>query len=221
MPDGEQSGPTRATWALIIVLALPVVLVLIFLIVGRVRGSQESTLPRLETKGLKWAEARAGIAGFENVETHDALGRNRGQRDTKSWMVCFQLPSPGTYAHRTVVELGVVRLSERCPSTDQGRINRAGAVMPNLLGRTAYIARVALGDDASIRFVDVVSRREIDSNLGDYRICTQEPAAGEPWDGVPVKSAVVPYHDDCAHPGTASQNIDPIEILNRVLNSPP
>jgi hypothetical protein len=218
MPDEELSGPTRATVALIVVLALPVVLVLMFLIVGRVRAGQEATLPQLETKGLKWAEARANTAGFDNVTSHDALGRDRGQRDTKSWQVCFMRPGSGKHTRNTEIELGVVRLSEKCPSSDQGRIERAGAIMPNLLGRTAYMARVALGDDASIRFVDVVSQSAIDHNLGDYRICTQEPAAGEPWDGVPVKAAVVPYNDDCAHPGPGSTNLDPTEVLNRVLN---
>ena len=218
MPDDEQPGPSRATVALIVVLALPVVLVLMFLIVGRVRAGQEASLPQLETKGLKWAEARANTAGFDDVKSYDSLGRTRGQRDVKSWMVCFMTPGSGNHRRSTNVELGVVRLSEKCPTTDQGRIDRAGAVMPNLLGRTAYMARVALGDDASIRFVDVVSKSEVDHGLGDYRICTQEPAEGQAWDGLPVKAAVVPYNDSCAHPGPGNTPLDPSAVLNRVLD---
>lgn len=217
MADEVQSGPNRATTALIVVLALPVVLVVMFLIAGKVRSGQEATLPTLQTKGLKWAEARANDAGFDNVSAYDALGRDRGQRDAKSWKVCFMRPGSGNHTRNTAIELGAVRLSEKCPSTDQGRIDPAGAIMPNLLGRTAYMAHVALGDDASIRFVDVVSKEEVDHSLGDYRICTQEPAQGQPWDGVPVKAAVVPYNDNCAHPGGTKTTIDPGQVLDRVL----
>ncbi len=220
MPDGQQpSGTSPATRALIIVLALPVILVIMFVVVGRVHGSQQSTLLDGHYKGLKWAEARASSAGFDNIKSHDALGRDRGQRQPKDWQVCFQQPAPGEYAHRSQVEYGVVRLDENCPSTDQGRIDAAGAVMPNLFGRTGYMASVAFGDDASVRYVDVVNEEEISRSLGDYRICAQQPAAGQPWDGLPVKLAVVPYNDNCSHPGKSKQPVNVTAILDRVLNT--
>jgi hypothetical protein len=219
MPDQPKSGPGPATMALIVVLALPVVLVLVFLLVGKVQASQDASLPALETKGLKWAQARATSAGFGKLTSYDSLGRDRGQRDAQAWQVCFVTPDPGSHARSTLIEFGVVRLEETCPAKDQGRIDPAGQTMPNLYNRTAYMARVAFGDDASIRIVDVVSKNEVTRGLGDYRICTQEPAAGQPWDGVPVKLAVVPFDDDCAHPGSSKDaSIDPGAILDEVLN---
>jgi hypothetical protein len=218
MADGDSSGPGKATMALIAVLALPVVLVLVFLFVGSVRSSQASSLPDLHTKGLKWAQARAGTEGFGDVGTHDALGRDRGQRDAKSWMVCFQVPPAGQHTRKTQVELGVVQVSEKCPTKDQGRINPAGALMPPLIDRTAYMATVSLGDNASVRFIDVATKDTVTHNLGDYRICAQEPAAGAAWDGVPVKAAVVPYEQDCDHPKGAPSGLDAQTFLNRVLD---
>ena len=218
MAEGEQSGPSPATMALIAVLALPVLLVLLFLIVGRVQSAQDSPLPQLETKGLKWAQVRAEDAGFGEIQTHDALGRDRGQRDSKNWMVCFQVPPAGNYERKTTVELGVVRLDEVCPSSDQGRIVQAGATMPDFVNRTAYMATRSLGEDASVRFVNVTTQREVTNNLGDYRICQQEPIAGAPWDGVPVKAAVVAYTDSCDNPKGVDPEDSPMDVVNRVLN---
>jgi beta-lactam-binding protein with PASTA domain len=211
--------------ALIVILGLPVVLVGIFVVVGNIRDGQASALPDLRTKGLQWAKARGEDAGFSTVNTHDALGRNRGNRDAKSWQVCFQSPTAGNHPRKTPVELGVVRVTETCPTTDQWQIAPATSTMPDLINRTAFIASKALGDDASIRYVDVASRREISRDLGDFRVCAQEPAAGEPFDGVPVKAAVVPYDDDCRSPkGVPSDTLDalqPAALLARVLDSLP
>ncbi len=53
-------------------------------------------------------------------------------------MVCFQEPAPGSFSQQgTVVKLGVVKTEERCPTTDQGRYNKAGKEMPDLKNRTA------------------------------------------------------------------------------------
>jgi hypothetical protein len=200
MADVDSSGPTKASIALITILGLPVVLVLLFLVVGRIQSGQSSTLPDLRTKGLKWAQTRSQEAGFSTVTTHDALGRDRSPRDAKAWKVCFQVPEPGDHARKTDVQLGVVRVSETCPTTDQGRIQKATATMPNLVNRTAYMVTVSLGEDASVRFISAASQREITSDLGDYRICSQEPKPNEPFDGVPVKAVVVPYSANCDDP---------------------
>ncbi len=69
--------------------------------------------------------------------------------------------------------------------------------MPDLKNRTAYMASEILGDNASVRFIDREDGDEVDGNLGDYRVCSQEPKAGETFDGVPVSMLVVEYEERC------------------------
>src|SRR5689334_2831769 len=139
MADVKSTGPSTATIILIAVLATPVVLVVIFWLIGSGSADANSNLPELRSKGLQWASKEAKSAGFGDIETHDALGRDRRWRDDKDWMVCFQVPPAGSHPQGTVVQLGVVKTEERCPSADQGRYDKAVQVMPNLSNRTAYM----------------------------------------------------------------------------------
>lgn len=185
---------------LIAVLATPVVLILIFWLIGSSGGdsaSAQSTLPNLVGKGLEWAKNEADDAGFGNVETHDALGRDRRWSDDKEWVVCFQTPEAGSQDEDADVELGVVKIDETCPSSDQAVYKQATTEMPNLKNRTAYMASQILGENASVRFIAREDGDEVDGNLGDWRVCSQEPKAGETFDGVPVTALVVPYEERC------------------------
>jgi beta-lactam-binding protein with PASTA domain len=197
MAEVKSTGPSTATIILIAVLATPVVLVVIFWLIGSGSADAKSSLPNLQSKGLQWATAEAKSAGFGDIETHDALGRDRRWRDDKDWQVCFQDPRPGTRPQGTIVRLGVVKTEEKCPTTDQGRYDPAGKTMPDLRNRTAYMTRQILGENASIRFLKRSDGDEVSHGLGDWRVCGQTPAAGQPFDGVPVTTLVVEYETRC------------------------
>ena len=197
MAEVKSTGPSTATIILIAVLATPVVLIVIFWLIGSGSADAKSNLPDLRSKGLQWATSESKNAGFGDIETHDALGRDRRWRDDKEWMVCFQDPAAGSHPEGTVVRLGVVKTEERCPSSDQGRYDRATTQMPNLVNRTAYMTTQILGPNASIRFLKKDDGDEITHGLGDWRVCGQTPKTGERFDGLPVTTIVVPYEDGC------------------------
>jgi beta-lactam-binding protein with PASTA domain len=193
----KSSGPSTATIALIVALATPVVLFLLFWLVGSGSGTATAKLPNVQGKGLQWAQTQSKDAGFDTVKTHDALGRDRHWSDDKEWMVCFQDPQAGVRPKKTIVKLGVVKTDETCPSGDQGRYVPAGAKMPDLVNRTAFMARKILGSDASLRFLDRSNGDTVTRDLGDWKVCEQAPAPGERFDGVPVTTLVVHFEDHC------------------------
>jgi len=198
MAEVKSTGPSTATIILIAVIATPVVLILVFWLMGSgTTADARSSLPDVRGKGLQWAHAQTKDSGFESVETHDALGRDRRWRDDKEWMVCFQVPAPGGYPDGTKVELGVVKTEERCPTSDQARFDAAGRVMPDLANRTAFMTRKILGENASLRFLDRSDGDEVNHGLGDWRVCGQTPKAGQRFDGVPVTTLVVKYEEKC------------------------
>jgi hypothetical protein len=196
MPD-KSNGPSTATIVLIAVLATPVVLVVIFWLVGSGSADAKSNLPDVRAKGLQWAVAQTKDAGFGDVQTHDALGRNRRWSRDKEWMVCFEDPQPGAHPAKTTVELGVVKTSETCPTADQGIYESATTIMPDLTNRTAYMTSKILGPDASIRFLNRANGDDVSHSLGDWRVCAQSPKTGQRFDGVPVTTLVVPYENRC------------------------
>jgi hypothetical protein len=197
MADSKSDGPSTATIVLIAVLVTPVVLIVIFWLVGSGSAVAKANLPDVRGKGLQWAQSQTKDAGFGNVETHDALGRNRRWSDDKEWQVCFEDPRPGSQPSTAHVQFGVVKIAERCPTTDQGRYVRAVTTMPNLVNRTAYMTTKILGDNASVRFVDRGDGDDVTRDLGDWRICGQAPQPGQRFDGVPVTTLVVPYEKKC------------------------
>jgi hypothetical protein len=192
-----RSGPSTATIALIALIATPVVLFIIFWLVGSGNANASSNLPDLRGKGLAWAKAESKNAGFTKIESHDALGRDRGWHDDKDWLVCFESPKPGQEKSGQQVSLGVVKIEERCPSTDQAVYTPAVRTMPNLVGKTGFITGKILGDKASVKYLNRQNGDEVNHNLGDWRVCSQAPKAGEPFNGVPVTTLVVPYENKC------------------------
>ena len=197
---GERTGPSTPTIVLIAVLATPVVLILIFWLIGSGGGdtaAAKAELPNLVGKGLEWAKDKADASGFEEGETHDALGGDRRWSDDKDWLVCFQTPAAASADPEKKVELGAVQIDEKCPSSDQALYQPASTEMPDLKNRTAYMAGEILGENASVRFINREDGDEVDGNLGDYRVCSQEPKAGETFDGVPVSMLVVEYEERC------------------------
>jgi hypothetical protein len=192
-----KSGPSTATIILIAALATPVVVILIFWLLGSGNADAHANLPDVRGKGLKWAKAQTQDAGFGTIESHDALGRNRRWHDDKDWLVCFETPAAGNELAKKTITFGVVKIDERCPTTDQALYVAAVTVMPDLTNRTAYVAQKILGDNASLRFINKANGDQVGGGLGDWRVCGQAPEAGQRFDGVPVTTLVVPYDKHC------------------------
>ncbi len=115
---GERTGPSTPTIVLIAVLATPVVLILIFWLIGSGGGdtaAAKAELPNLVGKGLEWAKDKADASGFDDVETHDALGRDRRWSDDKDWVVCFQTPGAARRTRRSRSSSGPSRSTRSAP----------------------------------------------------------------------------------------------------------
>lgn len=157
------------------------------------------SLPNLVGRGLQNAQDTAQAAGYYQLTSHDALGRERHQIVDRDWKVCFQTPAPGRVATATTVDLGAVKLAETCPATDQAATTPgpAGATMPNLVGKSAAVAESSLGSDASIVLKDATGRGRNVLVPSNWQVCAQQPAAGAPYNGVPVTLNVAKFTESC------------------------
>jgi hypothetical protein len=186
----------KILWA---VLAIPLAAVIVLigtLLLGNPTANAKANLPDVRGKGLRWALTQAQSAGFSKIGSYDALGRDRHWREDRDWKVCFEVPPAGSVAQNHAIDLGVVLTTERCPSSDQARYDPAGATMPNLYNRTAFITTKILGDNASVRFLDR-SSGQVTNSLGDWKVCSQFPQPGARFDGVPVTAQVVRFTEHC------------------------
>lgn len=162
-------------------------------------GSVDTKLPNLVGRGLQYAQDAAQDAGFYLLTSHDALGRGRHQFLDRDWKVCFQSPAPGTVPTATTIDFGAVKLEETCPATDQQgtQPGPVGAVMPDLVGKSAAVAESSLGSNASITFNDATGAHRNVLVPSNWQICAQDPAAGKPYDGVPVTLTVAKFTESC------------------------
>ena len=166
--------------------------------VRRPGPSAGALLPDLVGMGLQSAQEAARGAGFTNLSSHDALGRGRRQILDRSWRVCGQSPAPGRWAKDSPVDLGAVRLEERCPAGDQGRRPmRVSTTMADFRGRSLAVARAALPSDTSIEEVDGTGGGRAALLESNWRICAQSPAAGTKLSGRPVRFTVVKFEERC------------------------
>jgi hypothetical protein len=158
-----------------------------------------ASLPNLVGRGLQYAQDAAQAAGFFNLTSHDALGRGRHQILDRDWKVCFQNPAPGVIQTDSTVDFGVVKLDESCPRTDQvgAEPGPVGALMPNLIGKSAAVAERSLGSNASISFKDATGAGRGVLVASNWKICAQDPAPGKPYGGVPVTLTVVKFAESC------------------------
>ncbi len=93
MADVKSTGPSTATIILIAVLATPVVLVVIFWLIGSGSADAKTNLPDLHSKGLQWATTEAKSAGFGDIETHDAwAGTAAGGTTRTGWSASRSRP---------------------------------------------------------------------------------------------------------------------------------
>lgn len=161
--------------------------------------ASSGSLPNLVGRGLQYAQDTAQAAGFFNLTSHDALGRGRHQILDRDWKVCFQNPAPGTIQTNSTVDFGVVKLDESCPGADQKRTEpgSAGALMPNLIGKSAAVAERSLGSNASISFKDATGAGRSVLVASNWKVCAQEPAPAQPYGGFPVTLTVVKFTESC------------------------
>ena len=167
-----------------------------------VPASAESTVTNFIGKGLQTAQDDAQAAGFHHLTSHDATGRARHQILDRNWKVCFQTPAAGRSASReTTIDFGVVKLEETCPATDQGTQPPSSASegqgMPNLVGKSLSVATGSLPSGTSITSKDVSGRGRLIIVKSNWKVCTQNPRPGTPFNGQPVSLRVVKFGESC------------------------
>lgn len=156
-----------------------------------------AAVPNLVGKGLQTAQDASQAAGFYNLTSHDSLGRDRMQLLDRDWVVCFQSPAAGTSVPvDTKLDFGAVKLTEKCPSTDEKPPAKTGNVMPSFIGKGLAAARGSLPGSTSITATDAAGDRMIilESN---WKICTQTPKAGVAYTGQPVTFTAVKTDETC------------------------
>jgi beta-lactam-binding protein with PASTA domain len=157
-----------------------------------------ATLPDLVGKGLQFAQDTAQAAGFHSLKSHDALGRDRHQILDRDWMVCFQYPKPGKVDPATTIDFSVVKVEEKCPTSDEAAPSPtpAGAMMPDLVGKSLNVAKSAL-PNASLTLTDGTGQHRVVSIASNWQVCSTNPKAGQPYNGVPVAITVVKFGEAC------------------------
>ncbi|MFC8090426.1 hypothetical protein [Streptomyces sp. NPDC057301] len=160
-------------------------------------GAKSADLPNLVGEGLQSAQDAAQAAGFYVLASHDSLGRGRKQVLDRDWKVCFQAPGPGRRATDTEIDLGVVKLDETCPAKDQKEPTEAAGKMPDFRDKSVKVARDALDPSTSITVTDASGQ---DRNVlveSNWKVCSQEPAAGAELTGQPVSFKAVKFEESC------------------------
>ncbi|KJY25600.1 PASTA domain-containing protein [Streptomyces katrae] len=160
-------------------------------------GAKTGTLPNLVGKGLQTAQDEAQAAGFYALKSHDALGRARLQALDRNWKVCSQTPAGGgTVDTGTTIDFGAVKLDETCPAADAPAPKPAGDTMPDFVGQGMKAVRAALPSNASISVKDAVQSRMV-LQESNWKVCTQNPAAGAALNGRPVSFTVAKIEETC------------------------
>lgn len=156
------------------------------------------TVPALVGKGLQAAQDAAQAEGFYNLTSHDSAGRDRMQLLDRDWKVCSQAPKAGTSAPTdTKLDLGAVKVDETCPARDQKPPAKAGAVMPNFVGKGLNTATEALPSDLSITPTDASGQGRMIIVESNWKVCSQKPSAGTPLSGQPVSFMAVKFGESC------------------------
>ncbi|WP_328944955.1 excalibur calcium-binding domain-containing protein [Streptomyces sp. NBC_00250] len=134
-------------------------------------------------QNLETASRAAYDAGFR-ARSHDATEDDKMQLVDGNWKVCFQDPAAGETAtasqgRRIRIEFAVVEKSSPCPARDGVAV--VFPEVPNVVGMTfakgsAELREVGLTE---IRGASVYTDVELSARHEDWRICFQNPEAGE------------------------------------------
>jgi beta-lactam-binding protein with PASTA domain len=157
-----------------------------------------TVVPRFLGMGLQAAQDAAQAAGFWDLTSHDSAGRDRMQLFDRNWKVCSQKPAAGAKVSAdTKLDFGTVKLEESCPSKDQKPPAKAGAVMPNFIGKGLNTATEALPSNFSITSTDVSGQDRMILLESNWQVCTQDPAVGTALNGQPVALGAVKFGESC------------------------
>ncbi|HSA53998.1 MAG TPA: hypothetical protein VLH10_28290 [Yinghuangia sp.] len=146
------------------------------------------------------AQDNAQAAGYFNLTSTDALGRDRSQVLDRNWQVCSQDPAPGPVATDTKVTFGVVKIDETCPAVPvpaPAATASVGDVTPNVVGKSANVARDAFPSNASVTVRDVSGSDRAVLVTSNWQVCNQTPSAGTPYTGQPVTLDAVKFDESC------------------------
>ncbi|OUD00014.1 hypothetical protein CA983_27250 [Streptomyces swartbergensis] len=160
--------------------------------------AENASLPDMTGKGLQSAQDQAQQAGFYSLTSHDALGRGRMQAFDRNWKVCSQTPKAGEHSTDTKVDFATVKLEEDCPAKDEGAApEAAGGTMPDFKGKAVKVARQGLDPSTSITVNDASGQDRMVLMESNWKVCSQEPAAGAKLDGRPVTLTAVKFEESC------------------------
>ncbi|MFC8900638.1 hypothetical protein [Streptomyces cinereoruber] len=163
------------------------------------KKAESGTLPNFVGMGLQSAQDKAQEVGFHHLASHDALGRGRNQVSDRNWKVCSQTPAPGRHPSDTKVDFGTVKLEEDCPATDAGAVpESAGSTMPDFKGKSVKVARQTLDSSTSFTIEDASGADRFILVESNWKICSQEPAAGTALNGQPVTLRAVKFEESCS-----------------------
>ncbi|CAL9662678.1 hypothetical protein [Streptomyces sp. enrichment culture] len=164
----------------------------------KAKKTESATLPDMTGKGLQSAQDQAQEAGFYSLTSHDALGRGRMQAFDRNWQVCSQTPEAGDHPTDTKVDFATVKLEEDCPTQDDGaEPDAAGGTMPNFQGKAVKVARQALDSSTSITVKDASGQDRMVLVESNWKVCSQDPAAGAKLNGQPVTFTAVKFEESC------------------------
>ncbi|KQX53195.1 MULTISPECIES: excalibur calcium-binding domain-containing protein [unclassified Streptomyces] len=159
-------------------------------------------------QNLETASRAAYEAGFR-TRSHDATEDDRMQLVDGNWKVCFQEPAAGETVtaekgRRSRIEFAVVEKSSPCPVRDGAAV--VFPKVPDVVGKTfakgsAELRAVGLTE---IRGRSVYTDVDLSARHEDWRICFQDPEAGEDVE----RPASMSVHLSLARPGLACPSKD-------------
>lgn len=159
---------------------------------------KKAAVPDFVGMGLQSAQDKAQEAGFHGLTSHDALGRDRMQAFDRNWKVCSQNVEAGSSEPTdTDLDFGAVKLEENCPAKDEKPPTVEGGKMPDFAGKSVKAARSALDSGVSLTVDDALPDDRWVLVESNWKVCTQEPAAGASLNGQPVTLKAVKFEESC------------------------
>ncbi|MFJ4002124.1 PASTA domain-containing protein [Streptomyces sp. NPDC090023] len=160
--------------------------------------AETKTVPEFVGMGLQSAQDTAQAAGFYGLKSHDSLGRARHQILDRDWKVCSQNVKANSSASTDkVLDFGAVKLEESCPAHDEAAPSAAGGTMPSFTGKSVAAARDALDSGTSLTVQDISGQDRFILVESNWKVCSQEPAAGAKMNGQPVTLDAVKFEEEC------------------------
>ncbi|MFH8656271.1 PASTA domain-containing protein [Streptomyces afghaniensis] len=105
----------------------------------------------------------------------------------RNWKVRSQTMEAGTFEPTdTDLDFGALKLREGCPAKNEKPPAAEGGRVPNFAGESVKAARSALDSGVSLTVKDALPDDRWVLVESNWKVCTQEPAAGTSLNGQPV-----------------------------------